>query len=228
MQKTRKIFKILPSVNMLLPLIILCVATACTDRAGSDKSKTNTTIHKADTLPPTRSAEQHTPLLNIDDIKKAYTVVNKELEDGQLDSTTFKYSCNDEKNGTVSYFTKNGKLKLIVHKYNEYDHYEAVDRYFVQDSTLFFTYSTSITWSFDNGPEGSTKDNIKENRTYLIAEKPVKCLEKNFTIRSKASSNPDPESIPNRDVKCLSAAMVLKPYHILTKYRFKSTANCLE
>lgn len=228
MQKTRKILKIFPSLKMLLALIISCVVTACTDRAGSDRSKTDTTIHNTDTLSPTRSAEEHIPLLNIDDIKKAYAAVNKQLEDGQLDSTTFKYSCKDEKNGTVSYFTKNGNLRLIVHRYNEYDHYEAVDRYFVQDSTLFFTYSTSTTWSFEDGPEGSTKDNIKENRTYLIAEKPVKCLEKNFTIRSKASTNPDPESVPNRDINCQSAAIVLKPYHILTKYRFKSTANCLE
>lgn len=154
MQKTRKILKILPSQKMLLPLIISCVVTACTDRAGSDKSKTNTTIHNTDTLSPTRSAKEHTPLLNIDDIKKAYAAVNKELEDGQLDSTTFKYSCKDEKNGMVGYFTKNGNLKLIVHRYNEYDHYEAVDRYFVQDSTLFFTYSTTTAWSFEDGPEG--------------------------------------------------------------------------
>lgn len=228
MLNTRKKLKILSSMNMVLPLITLCAATACTERSGSDKSTITNTVHKEDTLQLTKSAEQHTPLLDITDIKQAYANTNKELIDGQLDSTTFKYSCKDEKNGTVSYFTKNGKLKLIVHRYNEYDHYSAVDRYFVQDSTLFFTYHTSVTWSFENGPEGSTKDNIKENRTYLIAQKPIKCLEKNFTIHSKASSNPDPKSIPNRDVNCQSAEIVLKPYHILTKYRFKPTADCLE
>lgn len=34
-------------------------------------------------------------------------------------------------------YTNNGNLKLAVHRYSEYDHYEAEDRYFVNDNELF-------------------------------------------------------------------------------------------
>jgi len=174
------------------------------------------------------SEEQARPLSNLEDIQNAYAEIASELERGILDSSSFAYSCHDEKKGTISYFTARGQLRLIVHRYNEYDHYDAVDRYFVTDSMLFFVSSNSASWAFESGPEGSTRDNITERRTYLIDHQPVRCLEKKFVIRSQSIDNPSSETVPNNEVDCPPANEVMKLFQLLTKYRHKPTSGCLD
>ncbi|RZL05697.1 MAG: hypothetical protein EOO89_25835 [Pedobacter sp.] len=83
-------------------------------------------------------------------------------------------------------------------------------------------------WAFDSGPEGSTKDNVTEQRMYLVNEQPVKCLEKKYTIRSAAASNPKPEEVANKPTACNSAPSELKKYKILFKYNKGKQPACME
>ncbi len=163
---------------------------------------------------------------SIEAIQKSYEQITTQKDQGLFDSTGFKYNCNNEISGTVSYFTEKGQLRLVIHRYNEYDHHEAEEYYYIKDSTLFFIYNKELLWSFDSGPQGSTKDNITEQRVYLIDQKPVRCLEKEYTIRSNATNNPRPDTIPNKEIEC-AAVEVMKSYQQLLKHRGKTPPGCL-
>lgn len=167
------------------------------------------------------------PVRTIKDVQQAYADISTKVKKGLLDSVSFKYNCNNEKDGTVSYFSEKGQLRLMVHRYNEYSHFSASDHYFVQDSMLFFVFKRSVLWSF-SGPQGSTRDSITEQRTYLIKQQPVQCLQKAFVIRSHLANNPKPETLPNKAINCASAKFVMKPYRLLMKYRDQGTTGCLE
>lgn len=217
--------------NRLLYQNILYSFTILFFASCAQKPDTNTTQHEpvpthqvltdtVDTI-TTRSGV----LTTVDDIQSAYTSVMKQYENGTLDSASFKYSCQDEKGGTVTYFSKDGKLRMVVHRYHEYDHYSAVDRYFVEDEGLYFANLNGVSWSFEDG--GGTRDNVTEQRIYVINQTPVRCLEKKYAIRSKASDNPRPETVANKEVKCKSAASVIGPYRILLKYQKNGTSGCL-
>lgn len=227
--KNSRIVKLNPfSAGFLLMLLFVCIS-ACKERSGSnDKGSRRAREKDTGTDSLMRSGEPGQSQTSIEAIQKAYADIVTKLVSGALDSTAFKYSCHNEKSGTVSYFTESGQLRLIVHRYNEYDHFSAVDRYFVKDSTLFFAYTSSVTWAFESGPEGATRDNITEKRVYLVNEQPIKCLEKKFVIRSRAADNPRAETVPSREVDCPSAEAVRKPYRLLTKFRSKPTSGCLD
>lgn len=167
----------------------------------------------------------HMELTTVDDIQNAYTSVMKQFEDGKLDSTFFKYSCQGEKGGTVTYFSEKGKLRMVVHRYHEYDHYSAVDRYFVEDDRLYFAYLNGVSWSFEDG--GGTRDNITEKRIYVVNQSPVRCLEKKYASRSKASDNLRPETVANKEIECKSPASIIGPYRLLLKHQKNGTSGCL-
>jgi hypothetical protein len=209
-----------------------CMA-ACNESAEPAAEKNVTTeqqdTSKQNSTPVTASAPA-APVAaprTVEAIQKAYATIIMQKERGALDSTGFTYNCRDEKRGTVSYFSENGHLKLIVHKYNEYDHHSAEDNYFVSDSTLIFTYTITVLWSFESGAEGATKDNITEQRIYLVDQKPLKCLEKKYVIRSQAKNNPRSEDVANKEVNCASAK-ALKPFQLLLKNKAKAPGGCLE
>jgi hypothetical protein len=191
----------------------------------------NTTQHQPiptkDTLTDTvdTAIKDNRMLTTVADIQKRYSSVIKQLETGAMDSTSFKYSCQGEKGGTVTYFTDEGQLRLVIHRYHEYDHYSAVDCYFVENEKLYFAHLKGISWSFDDG--GGTIDNVKEQRIYVINQRPIRCLEKKYTIRSKASKNPHPESVANTEVDCKPPASIIGPYRILLKHIDNSTSGCL-
>lgn len=209
-------------------VFILLSCSSCIDQSETDDRR----LGKAQatqnmTAKNIQKAQDNKPLRTVQDIQQAYTAISTKLKDGALDSISFKYSCNNEKSGTVSYFSDKGKLRLIVHRYNEYSHFSGVDKYFVKDSTLFFVYKNSVLWSF-NGPQGSTKDSITEQRVYLIDQQPIKCLQKTFVVYSHAANNPRSEEIMNKEVNCTSQKSVIKPYRLLAKYRNNATTGCLE
>ncbi|MCX2481488.1 hypothetical protein OQY15_20480 [Pedobacter sp. MC2016-15] len=219
--------------HLLLPIYQLIILIAlgvagCTGKSESEDEVSQPAAFKDS--PSTREkkvvASAQLPA-TVAQIQKAYAGIIKKFQNGGLDSAVFKYSCDGEKGGTISYFTENKQLRMIVHNYHEYDHYSATDRYFIQDSSLFFAHTKSISWSFESGPEGSTKDNITEKRTYMLKGRPLKCLEKKYVIRSKATDNPRPETLPNREVDCPPAATVFKPYQLLIKFLKKPTTGCL-
>ena len=117
---------------------------------------------------PNKPPPTATPPRTIEDIQKTYELISAQKNQGLLDSTSFKYDCHGEKAGEVSYFSQDGQLRMIVHRYNEYSHHSATDYYYVMDSVLFFVYNNRLSWTFDSGPQGSTKDDITEQRIYLF------------------------------------------------------------
>jgi len=167
---------------------------------------------------------------SITEIKRAYTFTIQQLENKQLDSISIKYDCDHERTGIITYFSHKGKLSLIRHRYNEYDHYSATDEYFMKDDALFFAYFKSVLWSFESGSavEGATKDNITEKRIYIFNQNPLQCLEKKYTLRSHAADNPAPETIMNKPVACKSIQPVIKDFNRLLAFKNNSKHNCLE
>ena len=210
-------------------LLFLSLLFACKQSSNSTDNEARVLLHE-DTLPfsPKKTKVQQEQPTSVEDIQLAYKEIIASYEKGTLDSTSFKYNCNGEKSGTVTYFSAQGKLKMIKHNYNEYDHHEMLDQYYVFENTLFFAHLKSLSWSFDSGPEGSTKDRITEKRIYLSAKSPIKCLEKQYEIRLHAGVNPNPESVPNKEVACtLTKSTIEKPFKLLTKYWKASPPNCL-
>ncbi|MFD3000304.1 hypothetical protein ACFS7Z_08030 [Pontibacter toksunensis] len=119
-------------------LIVFMTLVSCKE---STTSSENSNLVGATTpliITQTDSFEVLRDLKNVADIKKEYTYVTSRIESSRMNSASFNYNCNDEKKGTVTYFTENGQLRMIKHTYNEYSHFSAVDNYFVKDSTPFF------------------------------------------------------------------------------------------
>lgn len=213
--------------------LILLSATACKEdtkpnhTGNQAAAATDTAI--SGNLTTSEPAEPDGIPQNVEDIQRVYTATMEKLQQGQLDSTSFTYECQNEINGTVTYYSEGGKLRLMTHAYSEQDHHGAEDQYFVKDDKLFFTYTSTTFWSFDGGGEGSTKDDITEYRIYLVDDKPVKCLEKKYSIHSKATNNPKPDDVANKEVDCKThQATAIKSFELLRKYRSKGTTGCLE
>jgi len=221
---------------MRIPLyaIVLLLLVSCRNSNNStsvevpaSKSGTADTIAK----PSNPSAGIPNILQSIGDIKQEYEYLALKLENKSLDSTSFSYNCRDEKQGTVVYYFDNNALKMIKHTYSEYSHFSATDSYFVKDSALFFVYYNRVSWSFDSQGKGTsdTKDNITENRFYIIDNKPVKCLEKKFTVRSSDPDNTSSHNVGNKEVACSSIKPVLAKFQLLAKYKSQEKSlDCLE
>lgn len=212
--------------NKIFYGIVIFLLASCSQQPDSNTAE-HKHMHTRDTLSDSvdTTVKVNQTLSTVADIQERYASVMKQLEGAAMDSTSFKYSCQGEKTGTVTYFSHEGRLQLIVHRYTEYDHYSAVDRYFVEDDRLYFAYLNGVSWSFEDG--GGTRDNVKERRIFVINQLPIRCLEKNYVIRSKASNNPRSETSPNKEVDCKSPASVIGPYQILLKYKTEGTSGCL-
>ncbi|RYG09962.1 MAG: hypothetical protein EOO07_22980, partial [Chitinophagaceae bacterium] len=153
----------------------------------------------------------------IEEIKSLYTKTANQLEKGTLDSVSYKYSCNNERSGTVTYFSQGGSLKMVKHSYNEYDHFSATDQFFVSADTLYFAYYNRTLWSFESGQavEGATKDDITEQRFYIANNEALQCLEKKFAIRSNLPNQPTSAQVANKIIKCNDVKPILNEYNKL-------------
>lgn len=213
----------------LLYVLICCFFVSCNERTNPNAGRSEQAgIKDTATAATNVSAEPDRAPADVEEIQKAYATIMAQMEARALDSTSFKYNCYNEKSGTVTYFSENDELRMIVHRHNEYDHHAAVDHYFVKDSTLFFVYLTKVLWAFESGAEGATRDNTTEQRIYLVDEKPIKCLEKQFVVRSQAANNPRSEIVANKEVDCAPLKSVTEPYRVLLKYRNETPPGCLE
>lgn len=214
---------------LILHCLFLCITyIACTGKVQQTTDNPQVIEHpdtssvNEEFFPQTDTVPGH-----IEGIQKVYGKITEQLEKGVLDSTSFTYNCRNEIQGRVTYFSHNGKLRMIQHNFNKYDHHAAAEQFYTIDSTLFFVFTHTLLWSFDSGPEGATKDNITEQRVYFVDQKPVRCLEKKYIIRSAASTNPQPESIPNKEVTCSTSTNITEAFEKLVKYRFSHTKDCL-
>jgi hypothetical protein len=182
--------------------------------SGSSDTLTSSSVRDSTTV--------ENKLLTIEDIKKEYQSINDKLNKKGLDSVSFDYNCNDERSGTVTFFSDQKGLRMIKHFYAEYSHFSSVENYFIKNNTLFFIFKEDTSWNFDGGtPEKpETKDDIIEHRIYLQNNTPIKCFEKKYSIRSKESIHPDVDKMANKEVSC-SVDELLKTYQLLLKNKDK-------
>ncbi|WP_374458816.1 hypothetical protein [Chryseobacterium taeanense] len=170
---------------------------------------------------------QNDSVKTIADIKKEYENINNLLTSKKLDSTTFSYNC-DEREGEVTLYYQNNKLKIVKDFYAEHSHFSSATKYFVKDNQVFFIFNEETIWNFADGetPEKpETKDDIKEKRIYILDHKVAQCFEKNYSILSKGN-NPDPKSIANKETKC-DISELMKKYDMILKNKDKKDVNCL-
>lgn len=170
---------------------------------------------------------QNDSVKTIADIKKEYGNINNLLTSKKLDSTTFSYNCN-EREGEVTLYYQNNKLKVVKDFYAEHSHFSSATKYFVKDDQVFFIFNEESVWNFADGgtPEKpETKDDIKEKRIYILDHKAEQCFEKNYSILSKGN-NQDPKSIANKETKC-DISELMKKYDLILKNKDKKDVNCL-
>ncbi|WBX97251.1 hypothetical protein [Chryseobacterium gambrini] len=202
-------------------LAIVSCKKESTGNIQNNSGTDNATINKV-------SEKSNDTITSIEDIKKEYATVNNLLSAKQLDSTKFTYNC-DEKEGEVILYYENKDLRMIKDSYAEHSHFSSSTKYYVKNNSVFFIFKEETVWNFDEGgtPEKpETKDDINEKRIYVLNNKAIQCLEKNYTIRSKGN-NRNPDSIPNKETKC-DIAELMKNYNLILKNKDrKGEINCL-
>ncbi|HEX8269623.1 MAG TPA: hypothetical protein VF581_06995 [Flavobacterium sp.] len=162
------------------------------------------------TEPAATSAEPVRELQSVEDIKGEYSYITGKVGSGSMDSVSFKYNCNNEKNGKVVYFTENGKVRRITHTYNEYSHFSATDDYFVKDGAVFFVHKRQVVWSFVD--QDQTKDDITEKRFYVINSKLTECTENKSTVISSSGKVGKPTNISTKKTECPSFEPLSKEF----------------
>lgn len=214
-------------------LLIICLS-ACKE------SKTKVTESSVATKQSSAHSPKHSSVKinnsvsgvpkSIDQIKIKYAATIEKLKGKLLDSVVLRYNCQNERSGTITYFSDNGKLLMINHSYAEYDHFQFTDKYFIQDEELYFAFQQQLFWSFEAGKaaESATKDDITELRTYIIDKQSKLCLEKKYTIHSSSSEKPDIAQIPNKTIKCKDIEQLLRTYNKLKNFKNLSNQECFE
>lgn len=164
----------------------------------------------------------------IEEIKTEYAVLNNQLIAKKLDSTSFEYECN-EVSGNVVYYTQNGKLRSIKHFHGD-SHFSSVENYYLKNGKPYFIFKDDTVWNFDGGTteKPETKDEIEQQRIYIVNDKAIECLEKKFTIKSSAKNNPNPENIQNLPSENCSYSELQKTFEVLLKNKDKKgKINCI-
>lgn len=161
---------------------------------------------------------------DVDEVKQLYAIWKQKENQDILKKDSLDYKCKDEKNGTLTYFSEQGNLRIIEHHYSEYDHFSATDRYYIIDDKPFFIHSKEVAWSFE--AEGKTKDNVTEYRGYIIEGTSVQCFDKKYILKSGSDTNPDPDQIPNKSSDCKNIQQLVAEYENLLKSKKSRVFNC--
>ncbi|PHN08191.1 hypothetical protein CRP01_02395 [Flavilitoribacter nigricans DSM 23189 = NBRC 102662] len=212
--------------NHLIMRIILYLAAflsliSCGENTTAASREEPTPTQDTPTPNEEPTAAMPNELNDIEDIRTTFAFITSEIDNGQLDSTAFKYDCHGETGGTVTYFSHRGQLRMIRHASYAYSHHSAIDRYYILDDQPFFVFYDQESWIFDpdSDEEGATKSDITEKRFYLIDNEPVQCLEKKFTTRSSVDDGPNSQNTANREVACSGLEDLQKTYDLLLQHR---------
>jgi hypothetical protein len=144
----------------------------------------------------------------INDIRKKYSIIEEAKDKGELDEAFTEYECSDyPESGSFTFYTDDTGVKLIAHSYVMGDHFGAEDLYYVWGGELFFLYSSSSSWTFDSESISDdsytgTVDEMTETRHYFHKGEAIKCLEKNYKVRSSAKNKPTSATVPNAEAEC--------------------------
>lgn len=190
-----------------LTLLLCLFLSACGD--GPDASQ----IQPSNDLSSSASED---PILNI---QKRYNTINNWLTSATLSMDSFPYTCEaNAGGGQVKYFRQNGELVMLRHDFYEGDHAGTTEIYYLHNERPIFIFVESSSWSF-GGPASDdpsiphTIDNVTENRYYFtnyeagIGQQSLKCLQKDYVIRSWIEIPLNKNQIPNKDIECSSNAI---------------------
>ena len=218
-------------MNYIIKLILIIILfSACTaDNSTADIDNTDSTF-SGDTVEAEVNTVFTDSINSIEAIKAKYAETTEAINNNITDSASFRFDCKGERSGTVTYHTIKGEIVMIEKHYSAYSHMEATERYFVSDGAPYFIYKKILNWAFDTEAEkqGAVIDKYKEQRFYIIDNELVRCLEKEYSIRSASNDNPDPENILNKTVKCPAIQELNKEFELLlSKQDQRSPIECL-
>ncbi|MBL6445145.1 hypothetical protein JMN32_02420 [Fulvivirga sp. 29W222] len=164
----------------------------------------------------------------IKDIRSKYATVMGLKDKEALTVEVLEYRCPDfPEEGTITYYSQDEEVKLIEHSFSEGDHYGGKNQYLVWEGKLFFYFSDVGYWTFDMGtgdedePVSQTKDIITESRFYFDNEEAVKCLSKNYEIRSRDAEKVKPENIPNEEINCFDSPEIMHKFKAIMELKGK-------
>lgn len=199
--------------NLLLIFALLFVIS-CKDAKDKNVSNSSNAISSK---VKSHSLSLEKNLSSVDGIKQEYSKVNSQLVGKKLDSVGFKYEC-DEISGNVVYYFDKGTLKLVKH-FQADSHFSSTENYFVDEGKPYFILKDDTVWSFDGGTSDKpeTKDDVTEQRFYIVDNKAIQCLEKKYTLKSNSKTNPKSENVPNKEMKNCSIAELQKTFDVLMK-----------
>lgn len=210
------------NVFLICGLVLIFSCKNKKDKNGSVSSNGISTKVKSHSLSPGKD------LNSVNGIRQEYQLVNSKLAEKKLDSVGFKYEC-DEISGNVVYYSESGTLKVVKH-FRSDSHFSSTDHYFVNGGKPYFIFKDETVWSFDGGTadKPETKDDVTEQRFYIVAGKSIQCIEKKYTLKSNTTNNPKSENIPNKEMKNCSIAELQKSFDLLMKNKDRRDGgNCL-
>ncbi|WP_338760991.1 hypothetical protein WAF17_14620 [Bernardetia sp. ABR2-2B] len=219
----------------LIPIFFACSGSSETKTTESSDIEENTTSSESETVTEASSNKinqeitETKELRTIEDIREEYQSIMSNIANGKIDSTSFKYQC-DGGVGEVVYFSENGQLRRITYS-SGYEHGGVIKEYFLKDNTPFFIFHDASTWNFDveAKQESATRDDMTEKRFYIIDNQLIKCLEKEFTIRSSVKNNPTSATVANKEVACSDLTELMTDYELVLKYRNQTEdMECLD
>lgn len=215
-----------PMFRFLLLVLTTSLLFSCGQKQVSDSSQSSDTSSAEKIKDSNRNADEDYMTLavgSVSDIKQVYGATMDQLQKGNLDSVAVEYNCNNERSGTVTYYSQKGILTMIQHSYAEYDHHSTTDQYFVQDDKVYFIYSNDASWNFVSAE--ITQDHFTENRTYVIEDESVLCLEKKYNILSNAPTQRLDET-DNTEIVCAPIQPILTDFEQLVAFRNQPNQDC--
>lgn len=165
----------------------------------------------------------------IREIRERYKIIAEAKKAGKLMEKTINYNCPGyPEDGDLTFYTDNSGLKLIELTFSGGSHFGGIDQYYVWDGKLFFSFYDQSWWNFDMNDEDysedsppitNTVDNFTEERFYFYNEQPIRCLQKNYEVKSSKRDNPKTENVPNEEVDCVNAKEVLQKFRQIMAIR---------
>ncbi len=213
----------------LLYFLIFLAFISCTSNSETKTAESSDTEQTSSTN-TNQEKKETKELKTVEDIRAEFQLIQSKITSGKMDSTSFNYECPGE-SGNMTFFSENGELRRVRHG-NGGDHYGITKDFFLKDNVPFFIYHEEGSWVFDveSGVESATKDDIAESRFYIVDGKLIKCLQKEFTIRSSVKNNPTSASVANKEMTCPDLKELLKDFEFALKYKNQKTnlEDCLE
>ena len=217
----------------LFYFLLIFAFVSCNGNSETKTAESSNVEQNSETLENTANQTNQetntTELKTVEDIRAEYQSIMSKIAAKKMDSTSFNYEC-DGGGGQVAYFSENGQLRRITYG-SGYEHGGVIKEFFLKDNTPFFIFHDASTWIFDgeiNG-ESQTKDDMIENRFYIVDKKLIKCLEKKFTIRSSIKNNPTSATVANKEIPCSDLTELMKDYELVLRYKSQKTdMECLE